>query len=539
MQLKLVPPLSGVFFGLLAMVSTGQTSLAQSATHTVLAPAQMTRIGSVSERFQSYNIDMLEVTGGKQWRPYSPELAATLKKKPRLVTSPNSAETRGGINPDLYAYRRPINLDNQQLRKLAAALGPAYLRVSGKRANTVFFADDENPQGKAPPGFNGILTRAQWRGVIDFARATDAEIIASFAVSPGTRDSNGVWIDDQAQRLIKATAEAGGKIAAAEFMSEPTLATMSGAPAHYNANAFGRDFERFRAFASNTVPDMKILGPGSVGETAGGMTLLETLPTPAIPTPDLLATMKAPVDGFSYHHYAATSRRCPDLGPQTLSKSALTEEWLAATDVTLDYYKGLRDRFDPNAPLWLTETADAVCGGNPWAATFLDTFRYLDQLGRLARRGVQVVAHKSLAANDYGLLDEDSLKPRPNYWGALLWRQLMGTTVLDGGKTIVPDLHLYAHCMRGKPGGVAALLINTDRVASYPVDIAAPAKRYTLSASKLQSPTVQLNDVNLELTGSGDIPAIKGQSLRAGLIELEPATITFITMDDADNPACR
>ena len=83
--------------------------------------------------------------------------------------------------------------------------------------------------------------------------------------------------------------------------------------------------------------------------------------------------------------------------------------------------------------MWLTETAGAACGGDPWASTFLDTFRYLDQLGRLAKAGVQMVAHNTLAASDYGLLDEKTLRPRPSYWAALLWRRLMGTTVLDAG----------------------------------------------------------------------------------------------------------
>src|SRR4051794_40384677 len=78
-----------------------------------------------------------------------------------------------------------------------------------------------------------------------------------------------------------------------------------------------------------------------------------------------------------------------------------------------------------------TETADAACGGNPWASTFLDTFRYLDQLGRLARQDVKVVAHNTLAASDYDLLDENSFEPRPNYWATLLWQRLIGTTVLD------------------------------------------------------------------------------------------------------------
>ena len=42
------------------------------------------------------------------------------------------------MNPDLYEYRPPIDLTNARLRKLAAALGPAYVRVSGTWANTTY-----------------------------------------------------------------------------------------------------------------------------------------------------------------------------------------------------------------------------------------------------------------------------------------------------------------------------------------------------------------------------------------------------------------
>ena len=43
-------------------------------------PASMSRIGTIDERFQSYNVEMLEVTGGKFWKPYGPELDALLLK---------------------------------------------------------------------------------------------------------------------------------------------------------------------------------------------------------------------------------------------------------------------------------------------------------------------------------------------------------------------------------------------------------------------------------------------------------------------------
>jgi hypothetical protein len=46
------------------------SSSAGAASTTPLAPATMARIGTVDERFQSFNIEMIEVTGGRFWKPY-------------------------------------------------------------------------------------------------------------------------------------------------------------------------------------------------------------------------------------------------------------------------------------------------------------------------------------------------------------------------------------------------------------------------------------------------------------------------------------
>src|SRR5206468_3957382 len=46
--------------------------------------AGLPRIGTVDERFQSYNVEMVEVTGGRFWKPYEDSPAA---------------------GTDLYAYR--------------------------------------------------------------------------------------------------------------------------------------------------------------------------------------------------------------------------------------------------------------------------------------------------------------------------------------------------------------------------------------------------------------------------------------------------
>ena len=128
------------------------------------------------------------------------------------------------------------------MRKLAAALGPAYLRVSGTWANATWFQDADGATPTKPPaGFNAILTREQWNRVVDFAHAVNAEIITSFAMSDGTRNAQGLWTPEQARALLSYTKSIGGRIAAAEFMNEPNAAGRTGAPKGYDAAAYARD----------------------------------------------------------------------------------------------------------------------------------------------------------------------------------------------------------------------------------------------------------------------------------------------------------
>lgn len=261
---------------------------------------------------------------------------------------------------------------------------------------------------------------------------------------------------------------------------------------------------------------------------------------PFLKSEDLLAAAGPVFDAFSYHFYGAVSNRCASIGQgaTTTPGAALSADWLSRTDTAEAFYQGLRDRFEPGKPIWVTETADAACGGNPWASTFLDSFRYLNQLGSLARRGVQVVIHNTLASSDYGLLDENSFGPRPNYWAGLLWRKLMGTVVLDAGTTPPPALHLYAHCLRGQAGGVALLAINTDG-AAHSLDMRTSSESYTLSAERLEDGTVKLNGSELKLGRLDALPPMNGTPLKAGKVTLAPETITFFAMPSANNSACR
>jgi len=505
---------------------------AQDSKPVTIAPATMPRIGTVDQRFQSYNIEMVEVTGGRFWKPYASKADASQSAKEQTSNQP------AGMDPSLYQYRQPIDLTNPRLRKLAAALGPAYLRVSGTWANTTWFQDSDEPTPATPPaGFKGILTRRQWKGVVDFSHAANAKIVTSFAIGSGTRDTTGAWTPDQAQQFVAYTKSIGGDIAAAEFMNEPNIAEIGGAPKGYDAAAYGRDVTAFRAFAKQALPGLIFLGPGSAGEgtlmTPSAMHLLTSV--------DLLTATGPVFDAVSYHSYGAVSSRCAAFGAPatTTADAALSEEWLGRPERIEGFYGGIRDRFEPGKPLWNTETAQAACGGDRWASTFLDSFRYLNQLGSLAKLGVQVNMHNTLAASDYGLLDETSYSPRPNYWAALLWHRLMATTILDAGPSPAPSLHLYAHCLRDHPGGVALLVINADQAKSQSIAIPEASERYTLTAQSLQDKQVQLNGVNLQLQANDVLPELIGSSARSGTITFAPASITFLAIPKAYNASCR
>jgi hypothetical protein len=163
----------------------------------------------------------------------------------------------------------------------------------------------------------------------------------------------------------------------------------------------------------------------------------------------------------------------------------------------------------------------------------------LNQLGTLAKRGVQVVIHNTLAASDYALVDETTLLPRPNYWSALLWRRMMGTTVLDAGASPSPNLHLYAHCLRNQPGGVALLAINADRSASQELNVPTASERYTLTAKELMDNKVKLNGSELKPGSNGDLPQLTGRPQSSGQVTFAPASITFLAIPIAGNANCR
>ncbi|WP_340112939.1 hypothetical protein [Maribellus mangrovi] len=504
MNLKLAALLGFVF-----LLSSSCTDKRPKEDELEINLKTMNFIGEVDERYQSINIEMCEVVGGDFWIPY------------HLF---DTAKVKSGGFAALKRSIPPVNLYDNKLRTLASALGPMYVRVSGTWANTTYFQDnDESKLKAAPEGYENVLTRAEWKGVIDFCKATDSKLVTSFAISNGMRDEDGNWMPAQIEPLINYTKAIGGEIAAAEMFNEPSHAGHGGAPEGYDGNAFARDFEAFKSYVDVAIPEMKILGPGSTGE--GGIISGQSLSTDSIFT----AHPKPEFEIFTYHYYGWVSKRC--MGNRT-PENALDEDWLSKTELGLEYYENARNRYVPGAPIWLTETAETACGGNPWAATYVDCFRYLEQLGRLAKKGVKVVMHNTLCASEYALLEQDTHEPRPNYWAALLWNKLMGEKVYDAGLND-DGIDVFAHNLKGQKDGFAVLIVNPG-ASEKTVVIPSNAEQYLLTANgeNLQTKSVKLNGEVLKLTSDESLPTIKGERIKAGEIQVPAYSILFLSFNE-------
>lgn len=496
------------------------SALAAAAQPIQIKGRDLPLVREIDERFQSFQIGMSHLTGGETWRSYDD-----------LPQGQNQAAS-GGFEA-IREPRQPTDLTHARLRTLAAALGPFYLRYSGTTANSVYFQDNDEPAlTKAPDGYKVVLTRAAWKGAVDFAQAVNAKIVTSFTNSDGVRDSSGAWTPRMAAPWLSYTRSIGGEIYAAELFNEPNAPEPGRMPEGHTAAEFARDFARFSDFMGKAAPDVKLAGPGDV---------VLAVPVPSIDkfTAEqyITADPRPTFNILSYHFYPALAERCaPANSPHGISDDkALSEEWLARPDDQFQKHKSLRDRYAPGAPIWITETGGASCGGLRWQPTFLDTFRYLDTHARLAKQGLDAMFTHALISGSNGVIDEKTFTPNASYWAALLWRRLMGTRVLDAG-AIRSGTHVYAHCLPGKQGGVTVLAINLETKPKT-IKVSTPPQVYALTAPELQSRTVLLNGQPLALDGD-KLPNISPKQLNGKRVTLAPTSISFITLPQAGNPNC-
>ena len=484
------------------------------------------KIRTVDERLASYNVEMTEVTGGTFWKEYTPEQIAGKGKFP--IIGITSKESMMQVYP-------PIDLTNPRLRKLAKEIGPVWIRVSGTWATKTYYDLENKTNGQIPEGFESILTREQWTGVLDFVKFLGAKLLVSVSNCAGIHSADEPWNPSQAKLLFDFSREYGVPIEAAEFMNEPNLLSGSGAPKGYTPDNFVRDQDIFNKWIHENYPECKAVGPCSFNGKMGGLNI-EKFPIKQlmkkISTDAFLKDAKEPMDVFSYHYYNGVSERiAAGLHFVHWRDDLITsEEYLDGAPYCAKSAAKVRDRYMPGTQMWVTESGDAGGGGNTWGSTYVDVIRTLNELGSFATVTDGIIFHNTLASSDYGWLRHGTFEPRPNYFAILLWNKLMGQTVYDSEIEISEGAHVYCHSRKDGKDGCVYLVINNSKKDVTTVELPKTATRYTLDGNgDLRNTVAYLNGKALTLGEGDELPNLDGVEA-SGKIELAPGSCTFLVM---------
>ena len=484
-------------------------------------------IRTIDPKLTSYNVEMTEVTGGTFWKEYAPEAVAGNGKFPVV----------GFFNAKgLMQVYPPVDLYNPRIRKFAKELGSLWIRVSGTWATKTYYDLDGAANGKAPEGFQNVLTKEQWIGVLEFVKAVDGKLLVSVSNCEGIHSACEPWNPAQAKLLFDFSRDYGVPISAVEFMNEPNMLSGSGAPKGYTFDDFIRDQDIFNAWVRENYPETLVVGPCSVGGGKMGKMKMEEgilkLLGKKIGTERLLKGSKVKMDVFSYHYYNGVSERIT-AGLHFVhwpAKKVHTDEYLEAAGYCATAAAKLRDKYMPGAQLWVTESGDAGGGGDTWASTYLDVLRTLNELGTFATISDGIIFHNTLASSDYGWLKHGTFDPRPNYFAVLLWNRLMGQEVYDSEIEITEGAHVFCHSRKDEKNGFAYLIINNSLENTTTVKLPKDGTMYSLSGNGgMRSTTMCLNGKPLTMGENDELPILEGVNV-SGEVELDPGTCTFIVI---------
>lgn len=202
-----------------------------------------------------------------------------------------------------------------------------------------------------------------------------------------------------------------------------------------------------------------------------------------------------------------------------------------------------------SAPVWIGEGATASGGGIPNASgTYSATFLWLDKLGATGRFGGSGLMRQSLFAGTYALVDPNTFTPRPTYWIAALWKQLIGGSreVLSvaGDDAHNRTLRVYARC--GKHAGAVVVFgssLATTRATlhfSAPLSTAVKRTDFVLTG-ELGTDELLLNGQAMKVTSKGRVPVFAGQETQASDALNLPSLSSFfsvLVLNTSCVPAC-
>ncbi|KAJ8752719.1 hypothetical protein K2173_007029 [Erythroxylum novogranatense] len=538
-----VCPSMGYTMSLLFLSASLSVNLAQEVSHATIVVHSSTPIAETDDSFICATLD---------WWPHD----------------------KCNYNQCPWGYSSVINLDlsHPLLGKAIQAFGHLRIRIGGSLQDQVLY-DVESLKSPCHPfrkekgglfGFSkGCLHMNRWDELNHFFSRTGAIVTFGLNALHGRHRIRkgvwgGAWDPSNAVGFMNYTVSKGYKIDSWEFGNE---LSGSGVGASVSAELYGSDLINLKEIINDLYKDTDIkpslVAPGGFFDKQWFAKLLQ------VSGPDV-------VNIVTHHIY--------NLGPgndPNLVKKILDPHYLSKIEETFSNLERTIKQNGPWASAWVGESGGAYnSGGRRISNSFINSFWYLDQLGIASMYNTRAYCRQTLIGGNYGLLDTATFVPNPDYYSALLWHRLIGKGVLAIHTDASPFLRSYAHCSKGRPG-IALLLINLSNQTNYIISIqndwnllvrknfetpfmrglkrsvswvGSEASDETLTREEyhltpqeghLQSQTMVLNGIPLELTEDGNIPQLDPVHVEVkSPIYINSLSISFIVFPNFDAPAC-
>jgi heparanase 1 len=210
-----------------------------------------------------------------------------------------------------------------------------------------------------------------------------------------------------------------------------------------------------------------------------------------------------------------------------------------------------------NVTTWNGEGAlHAMSGVQGLTNTAVSTLFYLHALGSYAALGFGLFSRQTFIGGDYELVNRTTFLPTPDYFGLLLFRQLVAGSALDVSVSpLTRGIRAHAFCSHTVSGGIVLLLINFASQEGASVSVSWPETPPTGTQGKYYSLQgvpgwvdgdgnpglfrIALNNVTLSFSDGGELPALIPTPVAlSSPVWLQPSSATFIDWAEAGAAAC-
>ncbi|XP_004268482.1 inactive heparanase-2 isoform X1 [Orcinus orca] len=461
----------------------------------------------------------------------------------------NPAKSRGGPGPDYYLknyeddiVRSDVALDKQKGCKIAQH-PDVMLELQREKAAQMHLVLLKEQFSNTYS--NLVLTARSLDKLYNFADCSGLHLI--FALNALRRNPNNSWNSSSALSLLKYSASKKYNISW-ELGNEPNnYRTMRGRAV--NGSQLGKDYIQLKSLLQpiRIYSRASLYGPNIGRPRKNVITLLDGFMKVAGNTVDAVTWQHCYIDGRVVKVMDFLKTRLLD----TLSDQIRKIQKVVNT-------------YTPGKKIWLEGVVTTSVGGtNNLSDSYAAGFLWLNTLGMLANRGIDVVIRHSFFDHGYNHLVDQNFNPLPDYWLSLLYKRLIGPKVLAvhvaglqrkprPGRVIRDKLRIYAHCTNHHNhnyvrGSITLFIINLHR-SRKKIKLAGTLRdklvhQYLLQPygqEGLKSKSVQLNGQPLVMVDDGTLPELKPRPLRAGrTLVIPPVTMGFYVVKNVNALACR